>query len=204
MMRMVLLPVLGILCSLVVPLEAAWAETPASTATGWNLLKQGGRVALIRHAMAPGVGDPPQFNIEDCATQRNLSQQGRSQASKLGEAFRKHRIPIERVLSSRWCRCLETARLAFGQAEPFDALNSFFRHPERETIQTQTMRQFIKSWKVAHSNLVLVTHQVNITALVEVYPSQGEIIVARPQPDGSLVVEARLMPTAESAQSAAP
>ncbi|HZX61552.1 MAG TPA: histidine phosphatase family protein, partial [Candidatus Methylomirabilis sp.] len=93
----------------------------------WGLLRGGGQVVVMRHATTdPGVGDPPGFRIDDCATQRNLSEAGREEARRVGGAFRVRGVPIRRVLSSRWCRCLETARLAFGTAESWPPLDSFF------------------------------------------------------------------------------
>ena len=93
----------------------------------WALLRGGGQVVLMRHATTtPGVGDPPGFRLGDCPTQRNLTDAGRDEARRIGAAFRSRDVPVGRVLSSRWCRCLETAQLAFGRAEPWDALDSIF------------------------------------------------------------------------------
>jgi len=110
----------------------------------WELLQAGGQVAVIRHASTvPGFGDPPGFRPDDCSTQRNLSEAGREESRRIGAAFRKRGVPVERVLSSRWCRCLETARLAFGSAEPWPPLDSFFDDRSREPEQTRRVRMLI-------------------------------------------------------------
>lgn len=159
----------------------------------WALLRNGGAIAMIRHAEAPGVGDPSHFELSDCATQRNLSKEGRAQARGLGEAFRRERIPIAQVLSSRWCRCLDTARLAFGELTPFAPLDSFFGQNESGNVQTQAVKDHIIAWN-GEGTLVLVTHQVNITALTGVYPRSGEVIVLM-RDGGDLKVAGRLNPS---------
>lgn len=160
----------------------------------WSALASGGHVALIRHAIAPGVGDPDHFKLNDCSTQRTLSEQGRQQARVLGERFRQHGIHEARVYSSQWCRCLETAKLLnVGEVIPFPALNSFFNQYERETEQTDTVTALIRE-QVAESTLVMVTHQVNITALTGIYPRSGEIIVLRPV-EQALDVVGRIAPS---------
>src|SRR5262245_2110217 len=99
----------------------------------WARLARGGQVVLLRHAIpTPGVGDPPSMRLDDCTTQRNLTDDGRAHARRVGEAFRARRIPVEGVRSSPWCRCLETARLAFGQAEVWDALGNLFGRADRQ------------------------------------------------------------------------
>jgi phosphohistidine phosphatase SixA len=153
----------------------------ASEAAAWNALRAGGAVALIRHARAPGTGDPPNFRLEDCTTQRNLSDGGRAQARRIGEAFRRRGVRVDRVLSSAWCRSLETAQLAFGRAEVFAPLNSFFGQGWHEAEQTQRALAAIAAWR-GPGVLALVTHQVNITALTREVPHEGEILVL--QPDG--------------------
>jgi phosphohistidine phosphatase SixA len=146
----------------------------------WNALRAGGVVALIRHARAPGTGDPPNFRLDDCATQRNLSAAGRAQARRIGEAFRG--VRVDRVLSSAWCRSLETAQLAFGRTEVFAPLNSFFRQGD-EPEQTQRTLAVIASWR-GPGVLALVTHQVNITALTRDFPQEGEVLVLEPDSGG--------------------
>ena len=160
--------------------------------TGWQMLENGGFIVLIRHALAPGGGDPPNFNLDDCKTQRNLSDAGRRQAQVLGDEFRSRQIPIEKVYSSQWCRCKETAQLAFGTYEELPALNSFFASPDHEGRQAETIRDFLLHRPAHRGNLILVTHQVNITALTNVFPSQGEIIIATLKNDMGLEFKARI------------
>jgi len=164
------------------------AAAQAATATGdtWDLLRAGGVVVLLRHAhTVPGIGDPPGFRLDDCATQRNLSDAGRQQARRLGEAFRAAGVPVGDVLSSRWCRCLDTATEAFGRATPWPAVDSFFdprlasAGAEGGPLQTAALRQRIASYR-GKATLVVVTHQVNITALTGVYPAMGEAVIVRP------------------------
>ena len=159
---------------------------------GWEELKKGGFIILIRHAVAPGIGDPKNFSLDDCTTQRNLSDEGRRQARALGEAFRHRQIPIEEVYSSQWCRCKETAQLAFGTYQELPALNSFFEYPDLDVRQTEAMVDFLQQRRPHRGNLILVTHQVNITALTDVFPSQGEIIVITMSADTQLEVIVRI------------
>jgi phosphohistidine phosphatase SixA len=146
----------------------------------WAALADGGHVALMRHAHAPGTGDPDDFRLDDCSTQRNLDQVGRDQARRTGQAFRERGVTIGRVLSSQWCRCLETAELlALGEALPFAPLNSFFGERAREPGQTEAVRAFLAEADAEGPSLVMVTHQVNITALTGIFPRSGEIVVLR-------------------------
>nr|WP_298055974.1 histidine phosphatase family protein [uncultured Halomonas sp.] len=157
----------------------------------WQSLQEGGLVILMRHALAPGIGDPPGFGLSQCDTQRNLSAQGRAQARAIGRAFREREVPISAVYSSRWCRALETAELmALGSVEPAPWLDSFFRERGDQALITQTARERIAAWQ-GPGNLLLVTHQVNITALTGGGVSSGEMVVVRPQ-QGSLAVVGRL------------
>jgi broad specificity phosphatase PhoE len=165
-----------------------------SGAQDWGRLAQGGLVVLIRHAPAPGFGDPPGFRLDDCSTQRNLSEEGRAQARSLGEAFRRRAVPVEKVYSSQWCRCRDTAQLAFGAFQEHPALNSFFEQPERMASQTEDLRALLLQLRPRRGNLVMVTHQVNITALTGVVPSQGELVAVAVDDDGRVEVRLRLMP----------
>lgn len=167
----------------------ALAET--ADRAGWDALRRDGAVALIHHARAPGIGDPPGFLLTDCATQRRLSPDGEAQARALGRRLRDEGVVVGRVLSSRWCRCLDTARLAFGAAEPFPALDSFFGDRGREPEQTAALRDLIGGWK-GPGALILVTHQVNITALTGLVPSEGEILVVRAGADRKIALAARI------------
>jgi phosphohistidine phosphatase SixA len=163
----------------------------ADDAALWTALRAGGHVALMRHAEAPGIGDPPGFRLGDCSTQRNLSEEGRRQARMVGELFRNNGIARATLYSSQWCRCLDTAALLhLGPVTPLRALNSFFENSGREKEQTERIRVLIDE-RPAGATLLLVTHQVNITALTGVYPQSGEIVVSRPE-GGKLVVLGRL------------
>jgi hypothetical protein len=169
----------------------------------WQALRSGTAVGLLRHATAPGIGDPAQFRLEDCTTQRNLSAAGRQQARAIGAAFRRNGITSARVLSSRWCRCLETARLLdLGPVEPFPPLDSFFADRERAAPQTTALRAFL-SRPYTGPPRVLVTHQVNITALTNVVPRSGELIVVQPLADGQVRIIGHLEPGSVPAESGA-
>lgn len=171
-----------------------WSTTLRADESLWTALRTGNAVALIRHALAPGTGDPAGFKLEDCTTQRNLSEEGRRQARQIGAAFRSNGISNAQVLSSRWCRCLETARLLdLGPVEPFPPLDSFFADPGRSPAQTAALREFL-SRPYEGPPRVLVTHQVNITSLTDVVPRSGEMVVVQPATDGSVRVIGRLEP----------
>lgn len=178
-------------------LLGSWAMVPAATGTStWKRLPNTtGYVVMLRHATAPGVGDPPNFKLGDCSTQRNLSPQGRAQAKRIGQAFRQRQIQIAQVLSSQWCRCLETARLLeLGPVKPFSALNSFFRDRQTEPRQTAAIRQLIINHRPRSGVLVLVTHQVNITALSGLVPSSGGAVVLRATAQEQIEVIGELPP----------
>lgn len=179
--------------------------TAASSSATWSLLQQEhrGYVVMMRHALAPGTGDPPNFRLEDCSTQRNLSAEGRAQARRIGEAFRRRGIKVARVLSSQWCRCLETARLMnLGAVEPFAPLNSFFRdralarcplgNRSAQTRQTTEVREFIAANRNTVGAIILVTHQVNITALTDIVPQSGESVVLRANEQDQVEVIGRI------------
>ena len=141
-------------------------------------LQEGKKIVFIRHALAPGNGDPENFILEDCSTQRNLNERGREQSKNIGNFFRNKNISIDKVLSSEWCRCEETARLAFDNFETFDALNSFYdeRFAMNRSKQLNNLKVFINKWN-SDSNLVIVTHYVVISALLNRGTSSGEMIV---------------------------
>jgi len=145
----------------------------------WAALVNGGHVALIRHGNAPpGYGDPPGFKIDDCATQRNLDERGRAQARAVGEAFRQHGVRVDKILSSPWCRCLETARLmAVGPVENTLAVAASDRSPERLVV----LKQMVAGWR-GPGTLVLVTHALTVQALVGIMPDQAETVVVKPKP----------------------
>jgi phosphohistidine phosphatase SixA len=147
---------------------------------GWAALVKGGHVALIRHGNAPPGygGDPPGFKIDDCKTQRNLDEQGRGEARALGEAFRNHGVRVDRIVSSPWCRCLETARLmAVGPAE-----SSWALVPDRDPnspARLLELREMVSAWR-GPGTLVLVTHALTVRALLGFLPIQGETVVLKP------------------------
>jgi len=158
--------------------SGAESRLPGDPST-WQALREGGHAVLIRHAIAPGGGDPPGFKLGDCGTQRNLSEAGRAQARTIGSAFRSAGVQVDRVLSSRWCRGLETAeQLGLGRVEPFEPLDSFFSYPERGPEALAGMGRFLST--IGRSTVIMVTHQVNITGFTGVYPASGEAVVVAP------------------------
>jgi len=173
-----------LLLSLMVP----W---PAAEAAELELLELVGKpdhIIVMRHALAPGVGDPSQFRLGDCATQRNLSPTGREQAARIGARLRAAGLTDTKVYSSQWCRCLETAQLLnLGLVIELPLLNSFFRSRERERERMEALRAWIGAADLTRP-VVLVTHQVNITALTGIFPSEGDILVLRREPAGVRVV----------------
>lgn len=165
----------------------------AAGPVGWEALGRGTAFVVMRHALAPGTGDPENFTIGECTTQRNLSAAGQQQARATGELFRSNGIDKAEVWSSAWCRCRETAELlALGKVGTLAPLNSFFRRQGRRDAQTTAL----KDWLQARSSdmpLVLVTHQVNISALTGVYPKSGELIFVEMDDTGSVRVIDRAM-----------
>ncbi len=157
-------------------------------------LAEPGHIVIMRHALAPGTGDPANFALDDCSTQRNLSAAGRRQARRTGDFLRDAGVDEARVLSSQWCRCLETARLLdLGPVEPLTALNSFFEDRGSGPAQTRDLRAAIAEMDLSRA-VVMVTHQVNITALTRVFPSSGEMVVVKRAPDGSTEVLGTIRP----------
>jgi broad specificity phosphatase PhoE len=156
---------------------AVSAQAPADDRL-WSLLKGGGQVVLIRHTITtPGAGDPPGFRLDDCSTQRNLTDAGRRHARRIGEEWRTRKIPVERVVSSPWCRCVETAELAFGPKPGISpALSNLFGRSENRERQVREMRSLIAG-HTGKSNLVLVTHGSTIAALTGVNPDTGEMVI---------------------------
>ena len=141
-------------------------------------LKEGEKIVLIRHALAPGSGDPVNFNLNDCSTQRNLNMKGIEQSKKIGSFFTKNNIPIDQVLSSEWCRCKDTAKYAFEKYKTFYALNSFFSEKFQKNRKSQMtdLSNFLKKWD-DEKNLVLVTHYVVILDIANQPVSSGEIVI---------------------------
>lgn len=142
-------------------------------------LAGGGWLLMMRHAATePGLGDPAGFRVDDCATQRNLSDEGRRQARETGVAMRAAGIVIDEVRASPWCRCRDTAQLAFGRHEAWAPLGSFFDRRADEAAATREVRALART-QDPRRNLMLVTHQVNVTAVYDVFPAVGEIVAGR-------------------------
>jgi phosphohistidine phosphatase SixA len=158
----------------------------------WAKLKAGGNVLLIRHAATePGLGDPPNFFLGDCKTQRNLSEAGREEARRLGRTLKWRAVAVSEVRASRWCRTLETAELAFGHPPvPWEALDSLYKDPDREAERSRAVAALIATVRPPQ-NVALVTHNFNIRALTGISPSTAEIIVVRGE-GGKVVVVGRL------------
>ncbi len=180
---------LGLACTLPAGLPASGAALPQSVSPSppaelWQRLQGGGLVLLIRHAATdPGIGDPPGFALAQCRTQRNLSAGGRRDAEALGAAVRAHGVPLGRVWSSRWCRCLDTASLAFGRVQPEALLDSLFQQDAGHVrAATAALRGRLAVLPAAGLNTVLVTHDINIRALVDESVAPGEVLVLRATP----------------------
>ena len=142
-------------------------------------LKNGGKIIFIRHALAPGGGDPENFDILNCNTQRNLNEVGREQAKQIGNFFSKEKIPIKEVISSEWCRCKETAAIAFSGYKTEKFLNSFFseKFKKNKNLQIKNLRSYVDRWD-KKKNLILVTHYVVILEILDYAPSSGEIVIS--------------------------
>tara|TARA_B100000902_G_C26740441_1_gene635837 strand:+ start:47 stop:604 length:558 start_codon:yes stop_codon:yes gene_type:complete len=157
-----------------------------------DILKKGGNLIFIRHAYAPGGGDPDNFNINDCSTQRNLSDEGKEQSKKIGKFFEENKIPISLVISSEWCRCKETANIAFKNYETKNFLNSFYseKFAKNKKDQIDKLEKYIDNWN-SDKNLVMITHYVLISEVLNYRPRSGEIVIANKnfKKIGNLVIE---------------
>ena len=144
-----------------------------------SLLKEGKKLIFIRHAIAPGGGDPLDFDILKCETQRNLSIEGIEQSKNIGKFFSENNIKIDKVLSSEWCRCKQTAQHAFDKYETKSFLNSFFsaKFASNKNKQIYDLKKYINEWN-GDNNLVLVTHYVTIQEVLNITTSSGEIIIS--------------------------
>jgi broad specificity phosphatase PhoE len=155
-----------------------------------------GHVLLLRHAQAPGVGDPAGMKLEDCSTQRNLDARGRAQAKQLGERLRAAGLQAPRVYTSQWCRCRDTARLLqLGPVTELTALNSFFSEPETRTERIEALRAFLDALPRDGVPVVLVTHQLTITALTGYFPASGEGLILKLNEGGGFSQVAELETT---------
>lgn len=167
---------LAVVACLILPLASFAGPAKAGEAL-WAALREGRAFAMMRHALAPGTGDPANFDVNDCATQRNLSVEGREQARRTGDAFRANGIMMAEVMTSAWCRCRDTASLMnLGTPEVLPPLNSFFQNSNQRDPQTEALRQWLTQWAGSRP-LLLVTHQVNISALTGEFARSGEIVV---------------------------
>jgi len=174
---------------------AAWSSAQAQESESlWSALRKPDHFVIMRHALAPGTGDPSNFQLDDCSTQRNLSDAGRRQARRTGEAFRENGIKTAKVYSSQWCRCLETARLlGFGEVTPLPSLNSFFRNRSEGPEQIAQLKNELAEMDLSQP-VILVTHQVNVTGFTDVFPSSGEMVVMRRTPENTFEVLGTLDP----------
>ncbi|KQW32288.1 phosphohistidine phosphatase [Rhizobium sp. Root274] len=170
---------------------AAFASRAGAATDPWAAFRLGQALVLVRHASAPGIGDPPGFRLGACDTQRNLSDAGRAQARRMGDLFRANGVTAARVYSSQWCRCLDTAEgLALGPVAEQPLLNSFFGTPEDGSEQTMKL----SAWLAGLSGpvpVILVTHQVNITGLADIVPQSGELVFVTLDPAGAATVLGR-------------
>lgn len=156
-------------------------------------LKSGGHILMIRHAYAPGTGDPAHFKIGDCATQRNLNKGGRTQARAIGDWLRSKGIKAANVYSSQWCRCLETARLLdLGTVAELPALNSFYELPQDREPNIKALRSFIEKLSANGELIIMVTHFVTILEISKEGVSSGEGVVLKLDGQGAYDVLGRL------------
>jgi phosphohistidine phosphatase SixA len=161
------------------------ASAPAGAdEAAWRALAEPGTAALMRHATAPGIGDPDHFRLDDCATQRNLDETGRAEARAIGATIVARGIRVDRILTSRWCRARDTAReLGVAPVEEFPALDSFFSDRSVAAERGAAVRRLLAE-RAASEKLILVTHQVNISALTGAGAGSGEILVVAVTPSG--------------------
>lgn len=165
----------------------------AQNADALQLLKQPGVHALMRHALAPGGGDPANFQLNDCTTQRNLSDSGRDQARDIGAAFKEAGITFTRVLTSQWCRCRETAKLLdLGTPEDFTPLNSFFQDRSTGPAQVQEIKSYLRTLP-EEETVMLVTHQVNVTGLTDEWVRSGEVFIIQVEEAGEVKILGRYL-----------
>lgn len=185
----------GLLASLLALCAQPMASGPAlANEELWAALREGQAFLLLRHALAPGTGDPPGFQLGDCSTQRNLSNAGRQQARRIGDLLRQNGVGEAAVHSSQWCRCLDTAAaLRLGTVAPQPLLNSFFGTPAEGRRQTENLRAWLldRAVRKAQPALILLTHQVNITALTGIVPASGELVFATISGNGAVSVLGR-------------
>ena len=166
---------------IIVGLAASAEQSIAADDPLWDALKKGNLIILMRNnAVDEGLGDPKGYKVGDCATQLNLTDKGRAEAKKIGEEFKKRKIPIKQVLTSAFCRTKETAQLAFGKADIWEPLNSFYDKPDRKAEQTRLLHQRMESPPNDGTNLILVTHGYNIVSATGLNPDPGDMLIISP------------------------
>jgi len=186
----------AVLFTLVLGLVLFFAGTVhADESEAWEALREGRAVLMLRHALAPGTGDPASFKVDDCSTQRNLNNTGREQARAWKPYLAEHGIERARVFSSQWCRCMDTATgMDMGEVTEWSSLNSFFQNRDKADMQTKQTIAIVNELE-SGPPVVLVSHQVNITALTGIYPSSNEgVVIALPLSDNPTIL-ARVSPT---------
>lgn len=174
-------------------LLAALAGAACAQEDVWAALRGGGHVILLRHALTPAqLGDPPGFRLDDCATQRILTEAGRTQAERIGMTLRERSIPLGDVRSSQWCRCLDTARIAFGRVAAWPVLDALlFDTPEQRAEKAAALRREL-SRPAGDGNLVLVTHNLNIQDALGASVAMGEALVIAPDGRGGFAIVGRI------------
>lgn len=174
-------------------LAAAAAHAAVGDDSLWASLRAGGQVVPVRHAVTePGASDPPGFRLDDCSTQRNLSEVGRREAQRLGQSLRAHGVTVAAVLTSPWCRCRDTARLAFGRegvVQP--ALGNLFGRPQQEAQPLAQLRALVRR-PAAAGNVFMVTYGSTVLAFTGISPGTTEMVVLTPRDDGTFLVAGRL------------
>ena len=183
----------SVILSLTFLIAMPTAASAADQSDVINRLKAGGHILMIRHALAPGNGDPPNFKIGDCATQRNLDDTGRDQARSIGVWLRNNGVTSARVYSSQWCRCLETARLLnLGPVQELAALNSFYERTQDRGPNLKALNDFISQQPVKGELIVLVTHFVTISGIAGTGVSSGEGVLLALHEEAPYTVVGRL------------
>ena len=168
--------------------------TLAADSSVWQSVIDDKSIIIMRHALAPGTGDPENFQLRQCSTQRNLSETGRQQAKSIGANFKKHGIVDAQIYSSQWCRCLDTAtEMNIGTLKELPLLNSFYTNREAGPAQIKKLKQWLKN-RSDDQPIVLVTHQVVITALTGVYPASGEAVIFQLTDDSDIEVLGSVAP----------
>ena len=184
---------LVVLVFILVAVPFSLAQTGDGGSDSFATLRGDGLILMIRHALAPGFGDPDNFNLRDCTSQRNLSDQGRRQAEAIGDWLRSKGITSARVYSSQWCRCLETAKLLeVGPVMELPALNSFYEITENRQPNLKALRKFIAKQPDSGGVIIMITHQVTISAMTDLYVSSGEGVVLELNKDTSYSVRGRI------------